>query len=62
MYNVDSNLIDEPKITELLKLFENGRNPTVLETYNQVRKIYNKDTNYFNKVVSDKVIDFSDNP
>jgi hypothetical protein len=44
-YNVGKELISDIKITELLEPFKDNNNITVLELFNHVGKIYNKDKN-----------------
>lgn len=62
-FGEDKNFISEVKISELLELFKDNDNVTVLELYNHVGRLYNKDKNSFVKDLidnSDK-ISISDN-
>nr|YP_009912209.1 hypothetical protein [Phallus echinovolvatus]QLD96646.1 hypothetical protein [Phallus echinovolvatus] len=62
-FGEDKNFISEVKISELLELFKDNKNVTVLELYNHVGRLYNKDKNSFVKDLiddSDK-ISMSDN-
>lgn len=59
-FEMDKNLISEVKITELLEPFEQNKEVTVLELFNHVSKVYNKDKDSFSKLV-DKLTSDSDN-
>ena len=48
---MDPNFISEVKITELLEPFQNGKDISVLELFNHVGEIYNKDKNSFIQIV-----------
>jgi hypothetical protein len=44
-YNVEKDLISEVKLTELLELFKDNKNITVMELFNYIGNIYNRDKN-----------------
>ena len=51
---MDTNLISEVKINEVLKPFEDNKDITVLELYKHVSSLYNKNNESF-KVIADKL-------
>jgi hypothetical protein len=56
-YNVEKDLISEVKLTELLGLFKDNKNITVIELFNHIGNIYNRDKNSLLKnLISEKEI------
>lgn len=57
IYNVEKDLISEVKLTELLELFKDNKNITVMELFNYIGNIYNRDKNSLLKnLISEKEI------
>ena len=59
-FEMDKDLISEVKITEVLKPFEENKDVTILELYEHVSGLYNKDNESF-KVIVEKLSVNSDN-
>ena len=49
-YGLNNDLISEVKITEILEPFQGNEKVTILDLYNHISRIYNKDKDSFNKL------------